>query len=92
MKNRNNLEIIALILEIARGRKATQIRIMYKAYLSYVQLKEYLSQLLENGLITYQEGERTYSTTEKGLHFLKIYHQISEVFVTTKSSYSGKQT
>ena len=86
MKNRNNLEIIALILEIARGRKATQIRIMYKAYLSYVPLKEYLSQLLGNGLITYQEGERTYSTTEKGLHFLRIYHQISEAFVTTKAS------
>jgi len=86
VKNRNNLEIIALILEIARGRKATQIRIMYKAYLSYVQLKEYLSQLLGNGLITYQEGERTYSTTEKGLHFLRIYHQISEAFVTTKAS------
>jgi predicted transcriptional regulator len=62
---------------------------MYKAYLSYVQLKEYLSQLLENGLITYQEGERTYSTTEKGFHFLRIYNQISEAFVTTKSSSSG---
>ncbi|HEY7081630.1 MAG TPA: DUF4364 family protein [Nitrososphaeraceae archaeon] len=86
MKNRNNLEIIALILEIAKGRRATQIRIMYKAYLSYVQLKEYLSQLLENGLITYQEGERTYNTTEKGLHFLRIYQQISEAFVTTRSS------
>jgi len=86
VKNRNNLEIIALILEIARGRKATQIRIMYKAYLSYVQLKEYLSQLLGNGLIIYQEGERTYSTTEKGLHFLRIYNQISEAFVTTKAS------
>lgn len=59
---------------------------MYKAYLSYVQLKEYLSQLLENGLITYQEGERTYNTTEKGLHFLRIYQQISEAFVPTKSS------
>jgi predicted transcriptional regulator len=86
VKNRNNLEIIALILEIAKGRRATQIRIMYKAYLSYVQLKEYLSQLLENGLITYQEGERTYNTTEKGLHFLRIYQQISEAFVTTRSS------
>jgi predicted transcriptional regulator len=86
VKNRSNLEIIALILEIAKGRKATQIRIMYKAYLSYVQLKEYLSQLLENGLIEYQEGERTYATTEKGLHFLGIYNQISESIIATKSS------
>jgi predicted transcriptional regulator len=30
---------------------------MYKAYLSYAQLKEYLSVLVENGLLDYQEGE-----------------------------------
>jgi predicted transcriptional regulator len=30
---------------------------MYKACLPYAQLKEYLSVLVENGLLEYQEGE-----------------------------------
>lgn len=36
---------------------------MYKAYLSFNQLREYLALLIENGLIEY-EGDQTYRTTE----------------------------
>jgi predicted transcriptional regulator len=38
---------------------------MYKAYLSYAQLKEYLSVLIENNFLGYIEGTQTYKTTEK---------------------------
>ena len=56
---------------------------MYKAYLSYAQLKEYLSVLIENNLLEYVEGTQTFRTTEKGLNFLKMNNQIGELLQTT---------
>jgi predicted transcriptional regulator len=56
---------------------------MYKAFLSYAQLKEYLSVLIENNLLEYIEGTQTYKTTEKGLNFLKMNNEISELLQTT---------
>jgi predicted transcriptional regulator len=52
---------------------------MYKAYLSYAQLKEYLSVLVENGLLGHQEGELKYKTTAKGLRFMRSYDEIGEM-------------
>jgi predicted transcriptional regulator len=49
---------------------------MYKAFLSYAQLKEYLIMLEENGLLEYDNGEQIYSTTAKGLHFLNITNSL----------------
>ena len=71
MKYRSRSEIVALILEAANG-GATKTKIMYKAFLSYAQLKEYLAVLEENGLLSYDKGEQLYKTTQKGLHFLTI--------------------
>ena len=56
---------------------------MYKAFLSYAQLKEYLSVLIDNNLLEYIEGTQTYKTTEKGLNFLKMNNQIGELLQTT---------
>ncbi|MBC8157276.1 hypothetical protein H7X64_03830, partial [Armatimonadetes bacterium] len=70
MKYRSRTEIVAMILEAANG-SVTKTRIMYKAFLSYAQLKEYLSVLIENNLLEYLEGSQNYKTTEKGLNFLK---------------------
>jgi predicted transcriptional regulator len=77
MKYRSRTDITAQILEAANG-GATKTKIMYKAFLSYAQLKEYLTVLIENGLLEYIEGEQIYRTTEKGNRFLKIYNQIGE--------------
>jgi predicted transcriptional regulator len=77
MKYRSRTDITAQILEAANG-SATKTKIMYKAFLSYAQLKEYLTVLIENGLLQYIEGEQMYKTTEKGNRFLKIYNQIGE--------------
>jgi predicted transcriptional regulator len=81
MKNRSRTEIVATILEAANG-GATKTKIMYKAFLSYAQLREYLSVLLENNLI-YLEGIQTYKTTEKGLNFLKMHDEIGELLQIT---------
>ena len=75
MKYRSRTEIVAMILDAANG-GATKTKIMYKAYLSYNQLTEYLSTLIESNLIEYLEGSLTYKTTEKGLTYLKMNSEI----------------
>ena len=82
MKYRGRTEIVSNILDAANG-KATKTKIMYKAYLSYAQLKEYLSVLIENNLLEYLEGTRTFKTTEKGLNFLKMHNEMAELLQTT---------
>jgi predicted transcriptional regulator len=77
MKYRSRTDITAQILEAANG-GVTKTKIMYRAFLSYAQLKEYLSVLVENDLLEYVEGEQVYKTTDKGNRFLKIYNQIGE--------------
>jgi predicted transcriptional regulator len=82
MKYRSRTEIVAMILEAANG-EATKTKIMYKAFLSYAQLKEYLSVLIGNNLLDYLEGSQTYKTTEKGLNFLKMNNEIEELLQTS---------
>ena len=82
MKYRSRTEIVSMILAAANG-GATKTRIMYKAFLSYAQLKEYLSVLIENNLIEYLEGSQTYKTTEKGFNFLKMHNEIGELLQTS---------
>ena len=45
---RNRIEIICQILEVANGGVTKKIEIMYKANLSYTQLKEYGMVLAES--------------------------------------------
>ena len=78
MKYRSRTEITAMILDTA-NKETTKIKIMYNAYLSYNQLKEYLSILIENNLLEYFEGARTFKTTEKGLNFLKMHNEMGEL-------------
>ena len=82
VKYRSRTEIVAMILEAANG-GATKTKIMYKAFLSYAQLREYLSVLIENNLLEYLDGTQTYKTTEKGLNFLKMHSEIGELLPTT---------
>ena len=56
---------------------------MFKAFLSYNQLKEYLSTLIENNLLEYLDGTHKFKTTEKGLNFLKMHNAIGELLQTT---------
>jgi predicted transcriptional regulator len=81
MKYRSRTEIVSMILEAANG-GATKTRIMYKAFLSYAQLREYLSVLMENNLLEYLEGTQTYKTTEKGFNLLRMHNEIGELLQT----------
>ena len=82
MKYRSRTEIVGNILEAANG-GATKTKIMYKAFLSYVQLKEYLSVLIENNLLEYIDGTHKFKTTEKGLNYLKMHNEMAELLLTT---------
>jgi predicted transcriptional regulator len=78
MKYRSRTEIVSMILDAA-NEGATKTKIMYKAFLSYSQLKEYLSVLIENNLIEYNKGTKTFRTTKKGLNLLKMHNEIGEL-------------
>jgi predicted transcriptional regulator len=82
MKYRSNNDIINEILEAANGGGATKTKIMYQAFLSYAQLKEYLTELTETGLLNYDAYTRQFKTTEKGLRFLDTFNQISDFMKT----------
>jgi len=79
VKYRSRSDIIGLILNAANGGRATKTKLMYSAFISFNQLREYLSLLVENGLIQYEQGMHTYRTTEKGMRLLNIQNKIDEV-------------
>ena len=78
MGNRSRTEIVAMILNAANGGE-TKTKIMYFAFLSYGQLKEYLSVLIENNLLEYLDGTHKFKTTEKGLNYLKMHNEIKKL-------------
>jgi predicted transcriptional regulator len=78
VRYRSRTDIISQVLEAASS-EATKTRIMYRAFLSYAQLKEYLNLLTTNGLLDYNPSEQVFRTTEKGNKFLKLYNQIGEI-------------
>jgi predicted transcriptional regulator len=86
MLGRHRTEIIAQILEVVNDGSSsggdegvTRTKIMYKAFLSYAQLKEYLAILTHNGLLSFDVSTQTFKTTEKGLRFLKAYGQLDQL-------------
>lgn len=75
-----------MILQAASA-GATKTRIMYSAYLSYAQVKEYLSFLIERDLIRYEEGSQLYKLSERGMQLLQAYEGISDMI-----SLNGQKT
>jgi predicted transcriptional regulator len=84
MKYRSKSDMIGLILEAANG-GATKTKIMYSAFLSFEQLKQYLAYLLERGLIEHEEISQKFRTTEKGMRVLKLQNQINDEFIPVKT-------
>jgi predicted transcriptional regulator len=83
---RNRIEIIAQILEVVNDGSGdggddgvTKTKIMYKAFLNYAQLKEYLTILTDNGLLSYDVVTQTFKTSKKALRFLKACNQLDQL-------------
>jgi predicted transcriptional regulator len=77
MKYRSRTDIIATILQGTVG-GSTRTRLMYKACLSYAQVKEYVEFLQARALITVPDETQTLHLTEKGLNLLRLYNEIGE--------------
>jgi len=88
-KRRDRLHIIAEVLAVASN-GALKTQIMYKANLSFAQLNEYLSLLLDIGLLKIvKKGERTfYKTTRKGTKYIESYVEISDLLGKEKQNKS----
>ena len=78
MRNRSRIEIIGQILEAANG-CSSMSQIMYKAFLSHTQVKEYSKTIHDNGFIRYEFTSQTYKITKKGMRFLQLYNQIDDM-------------
>jgi predicted transcriptional regulator len=72
------MDIAAAILEIAKD-GSIKTRIMYSAFLSFPQLKEYLELLTEQGLLDHNKEDKVYTTTDKGKRFLKMYKEVDSM-------------
>jgi predicted transcriptional regulator len=75
MTYRSRMDIVSKILQVANG-GAAKTKIMYSAFLSYSQMKEYLMMLTQNDLLSYDLDTRTFKTTEKGLRLIEVYNQM----------------
>jgi predicted transcriptional regulator len=79
MTVRNRIEIINQILEVANGGVTSKSKIMARANLSYIQLRNYLITLSDKELLRYDLDTHSFKTTEKGLKFLKVYSQLDQL-------------
>lgn len=78
-KRRDKLVIMADILQIAR-KGALKTQILYKANLSFEQLKQYLNVLTASNMLrkTRRKQREIYEATPKGLEFLKTHQEIMD--------------
>jgi predicted transcriptional regulator len=77
-RKRSRTEIIYDILETTRnyGNGAIKTKIMLNANLSHRQLKEYLTILIDNGLLQYDTNSQIFKITEIGLSILLLCDRI----------------
>jgi len=92
-KRRDRHEIFAEILTIAIG-GVIKTHIMYRAKLSYYQINEYLSLLVDKGFLeninVLRMGQRTkiYKTTQKGLEFTESLKVVDRLWAKENESIS----
>jgi predicted transcriptional regulator len=76
MKYRSRTQIIVEILQVAAN-DANKTRIMYGAALSFKQMTEYLPQLVDKGLLEYNDKKKVYKVTAAGLDALSHYQKLN---------------
>jgi predicted transcriptional regulator len=78
IQNRGRNDIIGQILDTANGSEnITKTEIMYKTFLSYKQLKEYLMLLTEKELLSYDPLAHKYKTTE--IILLQVCNELDDM-------------
>jgi predicted transcriptional regulator len=69
-----------MLLSAITGDGITKTKMMYSSYLSYPQLKVYLSFMIANKLLEYDSGNGLYKITSIGLEFLDLNNRINNMF------------
>jgi predicted transcriptional regulator len=75
MKYISRSDIFGLLLDAANGGSATKTKLMYKAYLSFNQLREYLALFVENR-ISIEKNTFQMKIIKHSL-FRKAWHRIT---------------
>lgn len=79
-KKRTKLEVTRDLLNVLKsGKKTIVTHLIYKANLSNNSIKEYLENLLKNGLVreVHENNKRFFVITSRGQSFLEEYQKIS---------------
>jgi predicted transcriptional regulator len=82
VKYRSRTDITVEILQSAKegNRKS---KIMNEAFLSFIQIEEYLEMLKVNKLLEYEEKSKMFKTTVKGLVLLEVYMKMGSMVDST---------
>ena len=82
-KRRDREEIMYEILTAAIE-PATRTRLIYASFLSNTELRQYISLLLENGMLEVDSvGKRRFKITEEGRKFLTLYSDMIRMMAST---------
>lgn len=92
MKYRSRIDIISVILDAANDGTdgLTKTKIMYQAYLSHEQIKEYLSVLIESELLNYDVhlNQLREEAVQKRISLNTLANQIIDSYVNYSSNLS----
>ena len=80
--NRSRLSIIYQILTICNDDQISQTKLMYKANLSYFQLKKYVKTLMAKNLLheVVRTGKKSYYCTPRGRQFIEAFRELTMLF------------
>lgn len=79
VQRRDRSQSIPSILKLLNGRALRQSNIVQKSGVTYKQVKEYVTLLTNCDLLCYNDHDLTYKTTSKGLQYLTLHNQMSEL-------------
>jgi predicted transcriptional regulator len=79
--NRSRLSIIYQILWICQDTSVSQTKLMYKANLSYFQLKQYVNTLTIKGVLqeTVHDGKKSYHSTPRGQQYIEAFRDLTRL-------------
>ena len=79
--NRSRLSIIYHILWICQDAQVSQTQLMYKANLSYFQLKKYVNTLMIKGLLheIIHDNKKSYRSTSRGRQYLEAFRDLTQL-------------
>lgn len=79
MKYRSQIDIFASILELATEKGVLLTKLMYLTFTSHKQIKQFLKLLTDNGMLEFDDNQRFYRATKKGLRYLELYREMGEL-------------